>query len=373
MRGTGGGPEKTILMGAARSDPGRFKVTVCYLRDARDTVFGIDARAAALPIDYVEVRERHSLDFRAWGELRRLVRNRRIDIVHAHEYKTDAMAAFLARTEGVAPLATVHGWTGNTWRERLVYYPADRKILAKFPRLIAVSDDISRTLARSGADPSRISTILNGIDPHAFVRDPAQTADRRAALGFGADDLVIGTVGRLEAQKRIDLLLEAVARLRPTYPRIRLVVVGDGSQREPLEHQAARLLPAGMCTFTGHRTDIVALHHTFDVFVQSSDYEGTPNAVLEAMALETPIVATDAGGTSSLVDDGVHGLIVGKGDVRLTLAIRRVLDDRDGARARAAAGRRRVETQLSFDARMRAVERIYDELAEGRSPGTGAV
>src|SRR5947207_917056 len=89
VRGTGGGPEKTILMGAARADRARFAVTVCYIRDARDGVFSIDGRAAPLGVDYVEVHERHSLDPRIWPELRRLVRERRIDIVHAHEYKTD--------------------------------------------------------------------------------------------------------------------------------------------------------------------------------------------------------------------------------------------------------------------------------------------
>src|SRR6516225_2069169 len=81
VSGTGGGPEKTILLGAARTDPNRFAVTVCYLRDARDTAFSVDAKAAALPIDYVEVVERHSFHPSIWFELRRLVQQRRIDII----------------------------------------------------------------------------------------------------------------------------------------------------------------------------------------------------------------------------------------------------------------------------------------------------
>src|SRR6188472_4414588 len=89
VRGTGGGPEKTILLGAARSDRSRYAVTVCYIRDLRDDVFHIDGRATELGVDYVEVRERHSFDWRIWPELRRLVRERRIDIVHSHDYKTN--------------------------------------------------------------------------------------------------------------------------------------------------------------------------------------------------------------------------------------------------------------------------------------------
>src|SRR6185503_10299286 len=103
--GTGGGPDKTILLGAARTDRRRFAVTVCYLRDVRDPVYGIDARAAQLDVEYVEIRERHSFDPSVWHQLRNLVRERAIDIVHSHDYKTNLLALLLARSERVVPLA----------------------------------------------------------------------------------------------------------------------------------------------------------------------------------------------------------------------------------------------------------------------------
>src|ERR1700741_542229 len=84
VRGTGGGPEKTILFGAAQADPRRFAITVCYLRDPRDSAFAVAGWATELPIDYVELEERRSFDPRLWPALRQLVRDRRIDIVHAH-------------------------------------------------------------------------------------------------------------------------------------------------------------------------------------------------------------------------------------------------------------------------------------------------
>ena len=118
VRGTGGGPEKTILSGAAQTDPQRFVLTVCYLRDTRDPIFAINTTASRLPIDYVEIHEHHSFDPALWPALRRLVRERHIDIVHAHDYKSDALAYALARIEKVFPLSTVHGWTGTSWRER---------------------------------------------------------------------------------------------------------------------------------------------------------------------------------------------------------------------------------------------------------------
>ena len=102
----------------------------------------------------------------------------------------------------------------------------------------------------------------------------------------------------LEPQKRFDLLIDAFASLAATRPDLHVFVAGDGSTLPALRRQVAGLGEVGQRVhLLGHRADVDLLHHAFDVFVQSSDYEGTPNAVLEAMAFETPIVATRAGGT----------------------------------------------------------------------------
>jgi glycosyltransferase involved in cell wall biosynthesis len=367
VRGTGGGPEKTILYGAERHARDRFAVTVCYLRDVRDEVFGIDRRAASLDIDYVEIRERHSFDRGIWRQLVALVRDRRFDIVHGHDYKTNFLAWLLGRRTDVIPMATSHGWTGNTLREKFLYYPGDKRLVARLPRAIAVSSDIKRELVRHGARPDRVTVLLNGIDPKDFHRDAARRPGIRASLGLAPDDAVIGAVGRVERQKRFDLLLEAFAPLSRQHPSLRLLIAGDGSLRDELIALAARLGLDRTCRFLGLRHDIADLHHAFDLFVQSSEYEGTPNAVLEAMAMETPIVATDVGGTAELAADGVHAIIVPPHDVAaLQRGIDATLRDPAGASARVRAARQRIEGELSFDARTRTLEGVYEQLVAER-------
>jgi glycosyltransferase involved in cell wall biosynthesis len=363
VRGTGGGPEKTILLGAAMADPERARVTVCYLRDQRDGIFSIDQRATAARIDYVEVPERHSFDPRVWGSLKKIISERQIDILHAHDYKTNLLALLLSRATGVRALSTVHGWTGHSTRERYCYYPADKRVLARFPRVIAVSTDIANELVQHGADPRRVTTILNGIDHRQFQRDPAQVAPARAALGIEPHHVAIGAVGRLEPQKRFDLLLEAFAVLHIERPELRLIIAGDGSQQEALDEQRRALGLTGSVILTGHVNDVIPVHHALDLFVQSSDYEGTPNAVLEAMAMETPIVATEAGGTAELVRDGVDGRIIPAGKVdRLIWGMQAALADRDATRHMAGNARKRVEGELAFEARCRRLEGIYEEV-----------
>jgi glycosyltransferase involved in cell wall biosynthesis len=367
VRGTGGGPEKTILKGAARTDPSRFHVVVCYIRDRRDPIFSIDAKAAALGVHYVDVWERNSFDPSIWGTLRALIRDEGIDIVHSHDYKTNLLAYLLAKAAGVLPLSTVHGWTGHSAKERYVYYPADQRVLARFPQVVAVSGEIKSVLVAKGADPERVSVVLNGIDTTGYVRDRAFEMPIRHELGCEPGDQVIGSIGRIEPQKRFDILIDAVAALLPKHPRLKLIIAGAGGQSAFIEHYAATHLPAGVPLLLGHREDVARLHHAFDCYVQSSSYEGTSNSLLEAMAMETPIVATDVGGTNEMIEDGVHGLIVPSGDVNaLAAAIDRVLSDRAAAAGRAAAARRRVEGDLSFEHRMRTVEAIYERLASER-------
>ena len=123
----------------------------------------------------------------------------------------------------------------------------------------------------------------------------------RHRRGIRPHETVIGSLGRIEPIKRFDLLIEAFATLRSERPNLRLLIAGEGSQRPILERRARDLGLGSTCRFLGHHADVAELHHAFDVFVQASAYEGTPNVVLEAMAMETPIVATDSGGTGEIL------------------------------------------------------------------------
>ncbi len=367
VTGAGGGPEKTILMGAKLTDPRRIAITVCYLRSASDHQCNIRERAAGLGLDYVELVEQGAFDYRMWAALRGLVRARAIDIVHAHDYKTDLLALMLSRAEGVVPMTTAHGWTGHSWRERRIYYPLDKRIIRSFPFVVAVSGQIKADLVGAGVDAERVRVVLNGIDPEAFRRDPSQDAAIRTSFGARSGDVVIGAAGRLEPQKRFDLLIRACTMARQLHPSLRLLIAGEGSLRGELETLARELMP-GACTILPHQADIRPLHHALDVYVQSSDYEGTPNAVLEAMAMETPIVATAAGGTAEVAEHGAHAFIVPTGDVpSLVAAVHHTLMHPQEAAARVARARRRVETALSFANRMSAVDHVYEIAAADRA------
>ncbi len=365
--GAGGGAESILLRTGAELDPHQVRMTVGCIRSAGDAAYDFDRRAAALGLDYCEVVQQSILARGVLDALRRIVAERQIEVVDAQDYKAAFFAFRLARQMGVIPMATLHGWSGHHWRERLVYYPAERLLTARFPLAVAVSDEIRRTLVRWGCRSERVHVLGNGIDPEQFRRTTATTAQIRAALGIAPTELVIGGVGRLETEKRFDVLLEAVARLAPHRPELSLMLVGEGSRRVALEQQITRLGLAGRCRLLGHRRDVRDVYQAMDVFVQSSDHEGSPTVVVEAMALEVPVVATDVGGTRALVEHGVHGLLVPRRDpTAMAAAIADTLERRDATACRVAAARTRAETELSFDVRTRTLERLYCGLVAGR-------
>ena len=367
VRGTGGGPEKTILLGAARSDPEKYLVTVCYIRDQRDKIFGPSSKVVGLPIEYMEVLEKHSFDFGVISKLRKIVRDKNIDIIHAHDYKTNLFAALLAITDKIIPLTTAHGWTGHSRKEH-VYYWADKILLKRFPKIIAVSSEIREEFLRKGIAGNKVEVILNGIDPDAFKRDGSRCIAARETLRLPLEKIVIGSAGRLEPQKNYDFLLDVFTELSEKNKNIFLIIAGDGSLKAHLESRVKQLNIEENCRLLGHQPDISLIHHALDIYVQSSDYEGTANSVLEAMAFETPIIATDVGGTSELIRDNIDGIIIPPRDRNaLRSAINQVLKNREASTLRTISARKRIETELSFANRMAKLERIYDTLMLSKS------
>jgi glycosyltransferase involved in cell wall biosynthesis len=362
--GPGGGAEAILLRTAAQIDPQKVWLSLCCIRRTDDAAYDLDRRAAALGIDYHEVQQRSILDRSVLPALREVLAGCQPQIVDAHDYKAAFFAFRLARRHGVIPMATLHGWSGHSWRERLIYYPGERLLAARFPLAVAVSGPMRDAMLRWGGRPERLVVLRNGIAPERFRRTTGTSATVRAGLEIAADDELVGAVGRLDAGKRFDVLLEAVARLAPSRPKLRLIVVGEGRQKEPLRRQMQRLAIADRCRLLGYRSDLVELYQALDVFVQSSDHEGSPTVIVEAMAMETPVVATMVGGTADLIEHNVHGLLIPRRDpAAMAVAIAATLDDRQATARRVAAARARTENELSFDCRTRNLEQLYVQLA----------
>lgn len=375
--GAGGGPEKTILRGARLSDPAEFQIHIVYLTGKSGSAEDIQLYARNLGVGITEMPSAGMLDFSQWSRLKEYVAENNIQLVHSHEYKSNFFAWKLRRSfPELKLLSTAHGWTGNSWKERLVYYPVDKRLLRSFPQVISVSSDITRELVSKGVQSTRIRTVPNAIEPDEFQRNDDLRNQFRSQNHLDPQALVIGAAGRLERQKRFDLLIDAVHKIvRGTAEdRIRLMIAGEGSLKSSLTDQIERLGLGKHVTLLGHVSDIRAFFCGIDLFVQASDYEGTSNAVLEAMAMEVPIVATDAGGTRDVVDDQKDAVVVETGSSdQLAKAIESLVNDPDRARTLRRNARQRIETELSFGRRNQVLEQTYRELLQPSSRNSPAL
>jgi glycosyltransferase involved in cell wall biosynthesis len=213
---------------------------------------------------------------------------------------------------------------------------------------------------------TREVVVPNGV-PFGPAPGKAVRAAARARLDLPADAFVVGVVARLTAQKAHHVLLQAFADLRTTHPRARLVVVGSGPREQELRDLATGLGVADGVLFTGLRRDVADLRPAFDVACLSSVHEGVPVAVLEAMAVGTPVVATDCGALRDLVGSGEHGYLVPVGDAgALADRLRALADDPALRRRLGAAARARVSDRFRLEHTARGYEALLEELVGKR-------
>ncbi|MCW2577921.1 MAG: glycosyl transferase group 1 [Modestobacter sp.] len=266
--------------------------------------------------------------------LRRLVRDRRPAVVHAHLYASAAAAVVATRGLSVPVVLTEH--TEAPWRDRAAR-AISRRVYQRVDHVVAVSSAIRDTLVGTYGVPSgRVDLLLPATAAPA-------AAPRRATGGTAA---TVGVVGRLVPEKGVDVFLRAVALVSAAVPAARFVVVGDGPLRAALEDRAVSLGLTGVVTFTGFRPDAPQLIAGLDVLVVPSRSDGSPLVVCEAMAAGIPVVASRVGGLPDLVAHGDSGLLVRPEDpADLARSLVRLLRDPAAAQALGRRGRQLAEAR----------------------------
>ncbi len=231
---------------------------------------------------------------------------------------------------------------------------------------VGISEPVSDYFRhRLRVDPSKVVCVENGIRAMGPITDDEQLRLRHQ-WGIGEDDLVIGTVGRFhEYCKRFKALIRLVARLRPDYPGIKLLLVGDGQDRDILEEEVARLDLSQEVIFTGFRQDVEKFYGVMDVFSLLSVQEGFGLVVAEAMACELPTVVTAVGGMKTVSVPGETGFQVdGNKPMEAEGYLRRLLNDPSMRQRMGRAGRKRAMEKYSEEAYVNRVRDLYRRVCE---------
>ena len=360
--GTGGGPDKTILNSPRFLEPLGYRNLCAYLHPPDDSGFeSLRRKATSWGAPLLSVPDRGFWDWRVFSQLLKVCQDNRVAIWHGHDYKSNFIGLILRRFWPMRLVTTVHGWVKNTRRTPL-YYGIDRACLPRYESVICVSEDLYSLCLKLGVPQDRCVLIENAIDTQQFQRSQ-ELGTAKLRFGIPVERYVIGAVGRLSEEKGFDVLIRSVDQLLTRGFDVELRIVGEGDQAEPLQHLISLLGREDRICLMGYQAETIPFYEGIDVFALSSYREGLPNVLLEAMALEVPVVATAVAGIPRLIEHQVNGLLVEAGSVsELADALANLLGDSELRRRLSLAGRATIERDHSFEVRIQKIREIYDKL-----------
>lgn len=361
IKGLGRGGAETLLLDCARTEGsgatehgfGYFlpwkDALVRPMREAGAEVVCFEARGAAGMLLQVPRLARH---LRRW----------RADVLHCHLPLAGVAGRLAGRMAGVPVVYTEHNLM-----ER--YHPLTRGVSLWTWHLqeavVAVSSEVATSAARHAGDRVPIHVIRNGVPADRLRADPDGAEAVRRRLDIPPSAPVVGQVAVFRVQKRLDLWLQAAREILDRRPETRFLLIGDGPLRAEIEALASELGLTAAIRFAGLQEDVRPYLSAMDVLMSSSDFEGMPLVLLEAMALERPVVATAVGGVPEAVIDGGTGALVAPGDLQaLAETVGQLLDAPERRAAWGRAGRRRVVEELSTDRMLETLEDLYLEVLD---------
>jgi glycosyltransferase involved in cell wall biosynthesis len=342
------GAEKVLveLSKAAAKAPGAGKTFAGILRNDSNPHVEICGALRRSGVECVIFNCRGKFDIGAMRAVRSFIKAQNIEVLHSHGYKSNLYALCASLFLKVKRITTVHNWIRSDAKLRL-YSLIDKFLLRGFDRIAVVSAALLDEVLSFGITPEKIRLISNGIKVEG---DAPNISGLKASLGIPPRVSIVGTLGRLSAEKGHTFFIKAAIEALKEYPDTYFVLVGDG----PLKEQyIADVKAAGVSknfVFTGTRTDVHALLSMMDIFVLPSLMEGMPMALLEAMAAGRPVIATRVGAVPSILEGSHSGILVEPGD-STALAQKICMLLRDGELSRSIAKEALYEVSKNYSAK----------------------
>jgi len=361
------GAEGVILQIIKNIDKSRFQSVVASFQDPHVEVIPLlkEAEQIGIPAELINPFGRYDIVTSAiW--LKKLFKKHNTHILHCHEYKSDIIGYIATRKTDVHLISTQHLWAGEALRAKIYEYLDSIAIKSRaFEKIVTVSKDIKNTLVRRGIKEGRIVVIPNGIDVYkydAFVDE----IKVKNSLNIANYNTVVCCVGRLSPQKGHYFLLNAAKEVIKTNQKVIFLLVGDGPLKKDLEKQSLILGINKKVLFTGYRDDIKDLLRISSLFVMPSLSEGTPMALLEAMASGKAVVATNVGGIPEIIRDGFSGILVKPKDIKgMVESIISLLNDEKMAKDFGKNAKACIKSKYSAEAMTRKYEDLYERVSNG--------
>ncbi len=307
------GAERWILALARNLDSERIQCGLVVTREENTTDLELVTHyrnECSTVGEVFEIPMSSRLDTGVVKRLSRLVKDRRIDIIHTHGYKSDILGIIAARIAGIKCIVTPHGFENASDLKLRLYIWLGCKAMHFADRVAPLSPQIVSDVQKHGIQDQKITYIQNGVD----LSEIELLAESRTAQRIKDGKLRIGFIGQMISRKNIQDILDIFNMLCKKYDNLELQLLGDGEQREDLNRYAATLDLGDKIRFLGFQNNRLEYLANFDLFVMTSTLEGIPRCLMEAMAMGVPAAAYDIPGVDQLIINNETGLLARPGD-----------------------------------------------------------
>ena len=362
-----GGVEKTLISLLPRLKERGFEVKVCTLY--RKDILAQEMEEKGIPVINIGMRARLDVDIKYLKGifyLKHWMMKEGFHIVHTHLYRANTPGRIAAKLAQI-PVVVANEHNVDEWKN-FFQRSVDRALSRITDRIIAVSERVKKFYVEEvGIPPGRITVLYNGVDLERFDKK-VNVMEKRKELGLPLHSIIVGSVGRLHPQKNYFNFIKAISLIVKKFSRVHFLLVGGGPLKERLKRFSRTLGLEEKISFLGERKDIEEIYPVMDIFVLSSDREGFPITILEAMACGLPVVATRVGGVEEEVEEGKTAFLVPPANSEaLAEAITKLISSPSLRKEMGKKGKERVKL-FRIEKMVERTEKLYRELLREKCP-----
>ncbi len=353
------GAENVLLDLMEEQNKQGIESVLCSIGGRNITDKPIEIEALKRNIVFRKFRMRNGLNIIGASQILDYAQRNHFDLIHSHGYKGDIFFGWMPRKHrGLPMVTTLHGWTDFRGLSKLsIYRYLQIRCLKNIEQIVAVSNDLSKNQDLASFH-DKITVIRNGIKPLKFSHDRIERD--KFINDFCRSFFIIGTIGRLSGEKGYMFLLQAMDVLSRKFEDIRLVILGEGPQRDDLQKYIDDKSLCDRVILPGYRPYAYEYTRMFDTFVLPSLSEGLPISLLEAMQARTPVIAARVGGIPEVIKDRINGILVNPMDMKSLIdAISYIYQNKDGALALGEAAEKTVLEEYSITRMTREYSQVY--------------
>lgn len=360
-----------ILALAKNLDPEKVNCQLAVTREYQDQNLEVYNKFSNLNLKAHKIKMKGRFDPKVFLKLFRLIKQKNIDIIHTHGYKSDIIGFIAARLAGIKCVATPHGFENIKDFKLQMFISLGCFVLKHFDRVAPLSEELESDMHRLKVNSNKIRMIKNGVDLHEIESEREKTTQ---PLYKNADEKIIGYVGQIAYRKNISDLIKTFDLLYNEHKNIRLLLVGDGPMRKELEKMASTLKSSAKIKFLGYRPDRLTIMKEFDLFSMTSYLEGIPRCMMEAMSMQIPVAAYEIPGVDKLIINEKTGLMAEFGQVEnLKKCWEQLLFDNEFASKIAINGRMHIVQYFSAKRMADEYTQLYDEVRRNNARHIGSI